>query len=670
MLPAIRRALLVALLPCASLLAQVPASPIARIAITPSVRTIMPGDTLRISAQALDAQGNAVSNAIVRFVPAGGYFEGTVDSTGLVTAGAIGTLPVSVIALVPGTRPVVERVEVRMVPGPATRLEVTPQPQVLLVGQRVRLGARAFSAAGDLRREDAIEWHSSAPEVAEVDGGTVTARAPGRATITASSGSARREIALRVVAADVGAVRVTPATSRARQGDVIRFTATVTDRAGRAIPGLTPTWSMAPGEGAVDEEGAFVGYEPGSYTVTASFGERTGSAAVTIVPRDVQRRASVVGRLPMREGVVASEIWIHPNGRNAYLGTVLGSDRWYALDISDPAKPVITDSVMGSMRSVNDLMATADGKVLVYTREGAADRRNGIGIVSLEDPAHPKPLSEFTDGVTAGVHSAFVYTQQAGTHVYLTNDGTGALHVIDIGDPAHPREVARWKTPRSDAGRMLHDVDVRDGLAYLSYWNDGLVILDVGNGVKGGSPGNPQLVQQIKYDLDELYREVAADGGAGFVRGTHTSWRSGRYVFVADEVFSNPALNRLMSGQAARAYGRLHVFDIQQVERPKLVAWYEPENGGVHNIWVEGDTLYLGAYNGGFHAFDVSGELRGDLKAQGREMAHVHTGDRDARIPNAPMAWGAVVHNGLVFVPDMNSGLWIVRLEPRQGLVP
>ena len=24
-----------------------------------------------------------------------------------------------------------------------------------------------------------------------------------------------------------------------------------------------------------------------------------------------------------------------------------------------------------------------------------------------------------------------------------------------------------------------HDVDVQDGLAYLSYWNDGLVILDV-----------------------------------------------------------------------------------------------------------------------------------------------------------------------------------------------
>ena len=73
---------------------------------------------------------------------------------------------------------------------------------------------------------------------------------------------------------------------------------------------------------------------------------------------------------------------------------------------------------------------------------------------------------------------------------------------------------------------MLHDIDVQDGLAYLSYWNDGLVILDVGKGVKGGGPENPQLVSQYKYDLNALYRDVEAVGGAGFIRGTHTAWRA------------------------------------------------------------------------------------------------------------------------------------------------
>ena len=99
-------------------------------------------------------------------------------------------------------------------------------------------------------------------------------------------------------------------------------------------------------------------------------------------------------------------------------------------------------------------------------------------------------ISEFTEGVTAGVHSAFVYPGSR-HHVYLTNDGTGAMHMIDISDPYHPREVAQWQTTRPEAGRMLHDIDIQDGLAYLSYWNDGLVVLDVGNGMKGGTPAEP-----------------------------------------------------------------------------------------------------------------------------------------------------------------------------------
>jgi hypothetical protein len=180
-------------------------------------------------------------------------------------------------------------------------------------------------------------------------------------------------------------------------------------------------------------------------------------------------------------------------------------------------------------------MTTPDGNTLVITREGVADRRNGIVLADVRDPLHPRAIGEFTDGVTAGVHSAFVYAQpKYGTHVYLTNDGTGMLHIVDISDPAHPKQVSTWTTPRAEAGRFLHDVDVQDGLLYGSWWNDGLVILDVGNGIKGGSPSNPQLVARYKYDLDALYRDVEAEGGKGFIRGTHTAWRYKDYVILAD----------------------------------------------------------------------------------------------------------------------------------------
>ncbi|MGH9261897.1 MAG: LVIVD repeat-containing protein, partial [Acidimicrobiales bacterium] len=344
------------------------------------------------------------------------------------------------------------------------------------------------------------------------------------------------------------------------------------------------------------------------------------------------------------------------------------SDRVYAIDVSNPAAPVITDSVVVDARVINDVMTTEDGRYGVVTREAASTRRNGIVILSFEDPAHPKPIAEFTETVTGGVHSAFVYRG----YVFLTDDATGSLRVIDIRDPYRPRQVARWQTP-TEGGRMLHDVDVRDGLAYLSYWNDGLVILDVGAGIKGGSPENPQLVSQLTYDLNALYKRVELVGGPSFIRGTHTAWRHGRYVFVGDEVFSaappQPGQG-IPSLGLGRAYGRLHVIDVADVTRPRAVAWFEPPDGGAHNVWVAGDTLFLGDYQGGLRVIDIGGELQGDLLAQGREIAHVHTGDSQGYVPNAAMAWGAIYRDGLIFVNDVNSGLWIVRLAPTQTILP
>ncbi len=642
------------------------------IVVTPSALTVIAGDSLRLRAQLIDASGAVVPNATIMFRPAGAPFEATVDSTGLVRSGATGTLPVAAVAIVPGRAPVVHRFEVAMVPGPAARIEISPKPARLLPGQRLQLGAGVYSRTGDMR-SDRVQWTSSTPSVIRINAeGVVQSVAPGRAEVTASVGASSSRFPIEVVSAAVASVEVTPASPHVRTGDVVRFKSVVRDAAGREIVGVSPTWTFTPGKGMIDPDGAFVAYEPGNYQVTANFGNRSADAIVTAAERDVKRPVKVVGKL-LRTAFFTGEVWLHPNGNVAYLTTELGGDRVYAVDISNPASLKVVDSIMVNARGVNDVMTTPDGNYMVITREGAADRKNGIVIADTRDPLHPKQISEFTDGVTSGVHSTFIHQQpKFGTHIYLTNDGTGAMHVIDISDPAHPKQVATWAPPKGEAGRMLHDVDVQNGLLYGAWWNDGLVILDVGNGIKGGSPSNPKLVTQYKYDLNALYRSVEKEGGKGFIRGTHTAWRYKNYVIIADEVFSNDAAQQLFSGGVSRAHGRLQVLDVTDIEHPKPVAWYEPEYGGVHNVWVAGDTLYLGAYNAGFHAFDISGELRGDLKAQGREIGEYMPIDPGGKNPNAAMTWGVVVNkkDGLAYVNDLNSGLWALRIEPKPAPVP
>ena len=221
----------------------------------------------------------------------------------------------------------------------------------MLVGQRLRLSATALSAVGDAR-DDAIAWTSSSPRIARAVDGVITAVAPGSAVITARSAtnaSAQATINLEVLSSAGVTASISPERVKARQGDVVRFALTVKDAGGKTIAGLTPTWSFSPGQGTIDAGGAFVGDVPGTYVVTASLGAQTVDATVTLGARDVRRTATVVGRLP-RSAFYTSEVWVHPDGKHAYLGTTLGGDRIYAINVSDPARPVITDSIMANSR--------------------------------------------------------------------------------------------------------------------------------------------------------------------------------------------------------------------------------------------------------------------------------------------------------------------------------
>jgi hypothetical protein len=675
--------LLSALLP-ALLVLQQPApgqlatSPVARIEVQPASRTITAGDSVRLMIRALDASGAPLPNAVLYVQLRGGEGEGALDpASGWLVASSIGKFPLALSATVPGSRPFVDTTstEFDVVPGPAVRMELAPSSATIVDGQSLRVGALAFSKAND-RTFDPVRWQSSRPRIVAVDGdGTITGLAPGRSTVTVSVRGASASLDVRVVSGTgIAKLAIRPAKPSVRQGDVVAFSAEARDAAGHPVAGLRPGWSFAPGDGQLDADGRFVAYRPGAYTVTASLGRRTATTTVTVEERDVRRSVTVVGRLP-RTAFSTSEVWIHPNGKVAYLGTHQGGDRLYAIDITDPGKPVVVDSIMANTRLVNDMQTTADGNVMVFTREGAADRKNGIVIADTRDPLHPKEIAQFTDGVAAGVHSVYIYENpKFGRYVFITNDGTGAIDIVNLSDPAHPTRAGEWHTDRPDAARYVHDLDIVDGLMYASYWNDGLVILDIGNGKWGGRPDKPVLVSQFKYNLDSLYKEVEDVSRPGFQRGTHTAWRQrgGKYVFIADEVYRNGDIKGARGPSSSRMYGTLQVIDVSDIEHPRSVAWYTPENGGVHNVWQVADTLYLGAYDAGFHVFDISGELKGDLRAQHREMASLNTADMGGAVPNAAFDWGVVVNptDGLAYVNDFNNGLWVVRVDPKKSKTP
>jgi uncharacterized protein YjdB len=626
-----------------------PASAVKTVEVKASMSEAEVGQQVKLSVVAKDAAGNVVNEQPSSYF-AGPFDAAAADDTGVVRLFGPGEVIAGAIV---GGKSGFTKITVK--PAAIKTIEVKSIATPLIVGATLQLEATTRIANGDPRTGVPLTWTSDKPGVATVDaGGVVTGIGPGKVTVRAAAGSASGMTTITVVKSNLRSLRIEPGSTTARTGDVIHLIAK-----GAPANNFTARWSVTGTGAIIYPDGAFVAEQPGTYIINASSGNITATASVVVTPRNAERELEVVGRAPFKEFQGAEE-WII--GNYAYYSTI--TDRFLVYDISDPAHPKLTDTVMVDARLVNDIMTTADGKILVISREGASNRKNGIAFYDTSDPAHPKLISEYTATVTGGVHSAFVN----GHYVYLTDDATGSMRVIDFADVKNPKEVARWQTENQSAttirtkegeevvGRYLHDLYVKDGLAYLAYWHDGLIILDVGAGLKGGSPEHPQLVSQFRFNHNELY-------GNGWLAGTHSVFRDRNYLFIGDEVL--PSFFNILSHKRIPVRGICHVIDISNINHPVKVAEYPVPEGGAHNIWVEDGIMYMGYYSGGGRVVDVSGELRGDLYRQGREIGRVWTGDPEGYRPNLPFTWGAQPHKGLIYFNDINSGLWVVKLGPK-----
>src|SRR5437667_5096463 len=150
-------------------------------------------------------------------------------------------------------------------------------------------------------------------------------------------------------------------------------------------------------------------------------------------------------------------------------------------------------------------------------------------------------------------------------------------HIIDstITVPA-PTAVATVPIPPFYG---IHDTYIRDGIAILCAWNSGIMLYDVGNGIKGGSPSNPILISKVVTDSNGIKGGPAA----------HNAWwfhnpvsHENRYVFVGQE---GP------SRIANMTTGDIHVVDVLDLNNPHEVGFYHmnpaPDTTGTHNFWMD-----------------------------------------------------------------------------------
>lgn len=633
------------------------------------------GETATVKIKFVDLKGNVVQNPFFIFGRPTRALESQPrlsDSTGVanvtITAFKPGKLSLSVRSISEKRE---DRVSATMpveVPFPEIDRIVFNDPfQSVYTDTYVNFSTQVFDQA-NLKREDAnVTLSSSNTDVAEVDMlGNLYAKKTGTITLTATVDNVKETVKVKVVKNPVRKINLSASEDQIRTGDVLRFDAKAVNRSGRWVKDAPITFSFTgraeygiglPASAVINNEGKFVAETPGVFTVIAESGGFSARKTVKVVARNVRKKAVKVGHGTVSD-VRTSDLWVWPGigkhkGKDfAVTGTWSANGEAYFWDVTEPEKMHIIDTVTVDARTVNDVKVSENGEVAVITREGASNRKNGFVILDVRDPFNVKITAEYNDDMTGGVHNVFIYDN----HVYAVNNGR-KYDVINIEDPANPFRVSRYEldTP----GHGVHDVWVIDGLAYSSNWADGVHIVDVGAvtidekdrsksrynpflAMAGqGSPGNPVKLGEMKDP-----------NGHNHAAFPFISQSSDKFYIITGDEYGNEF------GMA----GGFHFLDFTNPSSPKETAVYQVPEAGSHNHWVHGDTLLASYYQGGLRVVDISGELMGDIYAQGREIAYFNSRDPEGFAPTTNV-WGTMPYKGLIYFSDMNNGLWAIRLE-------
>ena len=325
---------------------------------------------------------------------------------------------------------------------------------------------------------------------------------------------------------------------------------------------------------------------------------------------------------------------VRHRGELAYV--IRGSDGLHIVDLADPAAPRDLGHLPALYPEVGEyyndikLAEREDGSLFAL----AGSNIRGVVVIDVTDPeapeevtAFPEPLPE-SDDPTVNVHSIFV----EGDRVYLTV--FGGIEIWDIADPAAPVELGGYWLPDLDTlGGFVHDLYVEDGIAYLDYWNRGLVVVDT-----AADPADPALLGVFDaYDR----------------RTSHSNWvttAGGRRVAIhGDEDFDAHLRVIDVDPESATAFEEIAAYQT----RPEV---------SIHNIMALGEQALVTYYQDGLRVVDLS-----DPTAP-VETAHFQTW------PGPEPGYGRAFYEGalgvdydsardLVLLADTHRGLLVLSLD-------
>lgn len=321
----------------------------------------------------------------------------------------------------------------------------------------------------------------------------------------------------------------------------------------------------------------------------------------------------------------ATEAVASDDGTLAFIAV---TDGYAIVDISTPSQPtllaeqldLLADREYGPLRQIHDVKQDGDTLLVVGPANGrGGEYLSGAVVVDVSDPESPTQRGFYETDYP--IHNCDLVDGRA----YLTANGREAvgLEIVDV--TGEPSILGRWDLTDHEPAwedlprllRVVHDVWVQDGVAYLAHWDAGVWILDV---------RDPASATVLGHIGDRTAEAVIADAD-GRSQSEQISLPGNAHIAVADERGDLLAVGREAwatpgaspgtdTGDVEGGPGGIDLYDISDPAAPVLRSTIEPPAtvdatiGGswttAHNCELRDGVLYSSWYRGGVKRHDVS----------------------------------------------------------------
>jgi PGF-pre-PGF domain-containing protein len=360
---------------------------LARIVITPPAITLNTGDEATLTAIAFDQYGDELPGADVIW-ESSDEDVGTIDSDGYFTALEEGTTTITASAGCCGIAGTATMTVTSAPTGLTDGVTITPSEVTLDISDTWEFDAIAFGSEGDVIDDAEVIWSCDDESIGEIDeDGAFRALAAGTVTITASveEASGTAEVTVRSADPALARIVVSPSDFFIAAGQSLKLSATTFDQYGDELWDVEVHWdSSSPCIGTINDCGVFTAECDGEVILTASAGELSGSACVTVEP-------SIA---------VPTSIEVDPSTATIAVGETL---RFTAVvfDQCDDAMDWVrvawscSDASIGTIDAVGHFTALTEGTTDLTARAGCIEET--VAVTVTADPV-PDPSPDPTQG--------------------------------------------------------------------------------------------------------------------------------------------------------------------------------------------------------------------------------------------------------------------------------